>query len=143
MFRIYFIAIAFLLFTLITSGVSAQNNWQPVSEKQNVTIQSKKADCNDVANGIYKELILLKIENKNSFPVNISFRKELWYNGNCINCNTNSNEHIISVSLKPNEILEGNCKSSKQLQIFSKMLNLKKSELTRFELKDITVNPVK
>ncbi len=143
MFQKYFSIVSSLVFLLFTTSVFAQNNWQTVSEKQNVTIQSKKADCNDVANGIHKELILLKFENKNSFPVNISFRKELWYNGNCINCNSNSNEHIISVTLKPNEILEGNCKSSKQLQIFSKMLNLKKSELSHFELKDITVNPVK
>lgn len=143
MFRVTFIAALLLLISGVFSNISAQSEWQLHSEKNNVFIKTQKAACNDVANGIHKELILLKFENTNAYAVNVSFRKELWYNGKCLNCDNISEEHIINVSLKANEVLEGNCKSGKQLSIFSKMLNLKKSELTRFELKDISVTPVK
>jgi uncharacterized protein YcfL len=133
------IAISLLFFI----GANAQSEWKMKAEQENVLIKAKTVSCNDVANGTHKEVVLIQIENKAATPIEVSFKKETWYNNICTTCNKNSAEHKVTVQLGANEIMESSCNSNKQLNIFSKMLDMKKSELTKFELKDITITPAK
>jgi hypothetical protein len=82
--------------------------------------------------------------NNTNEAVEINFRKELWYNSQCTNCDSNSPEHDVKLKLKPNTANEGTCGTGNPaLKIFSKMLDMKKSQLTKFELKKISVSPLK
>jgi hypothetical protein len=130
-------------FVIISNSLYAQSEWQVKAEKSSVVIKEKKVACNDEANGIYKEMVMLQIENKSNTTVDVSFKKEMWFNNVCSNCDKNSPEHIVSVRIAANETTEATCNTNKNISIFSKMLNMKKSELTKFELKDLTVTTVK
>ncbi len=133
-----------LLFGLVSISfmLQAQSGWQIKAEQQQVVIKEKKVACNDEANGIYKEMVMLQVENKNNATVEVSFKKEMWFNNVCNNCDKNSSEYIVNIRLKPNETIEATCNANKNISIFSKMLNMKKSELTKYELKNINVTIV-
>jgi|SRR5690606_36069221 len=120
--------------------ISAQNPSVYFSNNQ-IEISYTKADCNDVANGIFKQYLLLQVKNLTSEPLKVSFKKELWYNDKCTNCDSNSPEHISVIELQPGATEMASCENKdKTLKIFLKMLNLQSSVLTKFELKNITIN---
>ncbi len=118
----------------------AQNPTVYFSNNQ-IEISYTKTDCNDAANGIFKQYLLLQVKNLTSEPLKVSFKKELWYNDTCTNCESNSPEHISVIELQPGATETASCENNdKTLKIFTKMLNLNASVLTKFELKKITVN---
>ena len=129
-----------LFLFLASVTLHAQSSWLNKFENEKIAVNYKKEACNDVLNGIYKENVLLQLVNKTNEKLEFTFKKELWYNNVCSNCNSNSKEHIVTVVLNPNENTSASCSENKQLSIFSRMLNLKKSELTKFEIKDIVIN---
>jgi len=136
-------SILFFVFVGISITTQAQSEWQIKHEQQQVVIKEKKVACNDDFNGIHKEMVLLQFNNNSNTIVVVSFKKEMWFNNVCSNCDKNSPEHFINFQLNPNETIEATCISNKNISIFSKMLNMKKSELTKYELKDLTVTTVK
>lgn len=136
--------------TLVLSSISgfAQN---VVAKKVNtsitedgVTISFALENCVSEKNGTAKEYVILKILNKNAYPVQLSFKKNVWFDGKCRSCNSSSSEHITSVEIKANSTLNGSCNTYNGLRIFSKMLHLDKvRQLTNYELVDIKVDEIK
>jgi len=115
-----------------------------VIAKDGISVSSGLQNCDDVKNGISKEYVLLDVHNENSFPVELSFKKNLWFDGKCNSCASNGSELIVSITLEANEEAQGTCDNKDGLRIFSKMLNLDKvRKLTNYELVDITVDEIR
>jgi len=133
-----------LLFALIPLAGFSQQQWQSYFKNENITIEYRYEDCHDNQNGTHKQYLLLKVSNNTDKAIDVSFRKELWYNEACTGCEGNSPEHQVQLKMKPGAKDEGTCGTSNpSLKIFSKMLDMKKSQLTKFELKNISVSPLK
>lgn len=112
--------------------------------KDGISITSALQNCESVKNGTSKEYVFLRIFNENPYPVHVSFKKNLWFDGKCNSCSSTSPEHIVSITIEPNKKLEGSCDENNGLRLFSQMLNLDQvRKLTNYELIDITVNEVK
>ena len=128
---------------LIPIMVFSQENWKSYFKNESVTIEYLYEECHNEQNGSHKQYVLLRISNISDKALEIKFTKEFWYDDKCTNCNSNSPEHQAILKLKPNSIDEGSCGTSNTaLKIFSKFLDMKKSQLTRFELKNISVSPL-
>lgn len=105
-----------------------------------VSISTEFLDCVSSKNGTAKQYLNITLENKLETPVQVSFHKELWYNGLCINCENLTDEHLVNVKLEGGETISSSCESDKELKIFFKMLNLKKvRQLSHYEFKDINI----
>ena len=133
-----------LLFALMYTFSSAGENWTTYYKNNLIHISSTKTACNDVANGTYREYVLLKIENLSDKKVVVNYKKDLWYNDQCTTCEKPGNEYELQVVLEPNQTLTGTCNTRERaLSIFSKMLDMHKSELTKFELNNVEVNIIR
>jgi hypothetical protein len=135
-----------ILFTLACSFTSIHTFGQEsgitgvLFSNEDVSISTEYLDCVSTQNGTAKQYLNITVQNKKNYPIRVSFKKELWYNGTCINCESNSNEYLTSVEVLPGESISSSCESNKQLKIFFKMLELKNvRQLSHFELKDINV----
>ncbi|NLL27206.1 MAG: hypothetical protein GX259_00245 [Bacteroidales bacterium] len=149
----------FLLFAMIFlmsfSNVYSQKvnfkrteKWQTINKVDGVSFYYKVAACTDSLNGLSNEMVLLKLENKKNIAVKVEWNLFKYYNGKCINCDTEKNsENYSFITLQPNSAKEGACfdYGVKNLSFLSKMLNFSSntSELTDFELKNIAVSAIK
>lgn len=142
----------FVLISFVTGNTSfAQDvefkrsgNWEFLYEVEGVNFYYQVAQCNDTANGYFREQVLLKLENTNDFEVAADWDVQMYYNGNCFNCGEKLNsEHHRSVFVASNSSVEGRCFTfgDKTLTIFSRFLNFKDptSTLTKFELINLDV----
>ncbi|MCB0754562.1 MAG: hypothetical protein H6603_07000 [Flavobacteriales bacterium] len=134
--------IAFVLSTLFSAMVFGQNS--PVTGIQfsndEINISTDFMDCVSTKNGTAKQYLNITIENKKPYAVAVSFRKNLWYNGTCINCETQSDENLVELRLEGGQSISSNCEADKQLKIFFKMLELKNvRQLSHFELRNVQV----
>lgn len=112
--------------------------------KDGISISSALHNCDDVKNGTFKEYVILSVFNENPYPVQLSFKKNIWFDGKCASCTSTSPEHIVSITIGANEKVEGGCDVNNGLRIFSKMSNLDKvRKLTNYELINIEVNEIK
>lgn len=145
--RIKLLAMIVLLSLYCFSAFSQSaviENTNDLISKDGITIASAMQNCENVKNGISKEYVLLSISNQNNYPVHVSFKKNLWFDGKCKSCSSTSDEHIVSLTIEANKQAEGSCDENNGLRLFSRMLNLDKvRKLTNYELIDITVNEIK
>lgn len=119
---------------------SAGANSKVEHESDGITISSTWQDCVDEKNGIAKQYIMFSIENRSAQSVIVSFKKNMWYDGTCISCDSESLEYVVSARIDANGKLEDSCTENNGLRIFSKMLNLKDvRQLTHYELSNIKV----
>ena len=141
--KVYFVFVLFaLLFGNISSSLAQEANFNGILfQNEQVTVQSSTMDCISEVNGTAKQFVSVEIENKTEGQLLISFKKDMWYAGKCISCNSNSDEYITSITIEPNESVKGNCETpDKQLKVFVKMLNLTGVRtLTHFELVDMNI----
>ncbi len=125
-------------------SVANENSEPQVIFKNNqIEITSMTEQCHDIQNGMHQEYEFLTIQNLTSDKLEVTYEKELWYNGKCISCSKPSDEYSFKLVLAPNQSLSGSCaKKEKALSVFSKMLNMKKSELSKFEIKNIVIKTI-
>lgn len=132
-----------LLICLIQQSVFSQEQKNYYSDDK-INLSYRYHNCNDAENGIFKEYAFFTITNKTEESIRVSYKKELWYNNKCTTCNVEGKEHNYSIVLNPKESKTGSCATKeKSLAIFSKMLNMKKSELSKFELTNISTTIIK
>lgn len=126
---------------IIYTHSTAQSSGSEIQfENNQVSISTETLDCIDASKGTAKQCLSLIVSNKLDQPISVSFKREMWYGSKCLNCNSDSKEYISQIELGANETKTGDCSSSKQLLIFSKMLELKGvRELTHFEIKNINI----
>ncbi len=130
---------AILLAFSIFSFIPKLNEWKTYFENDQIKIESSILSCDKPSMDIHNDYVILKVTNKTDKVIDVSFKKELYYNEICTSCE-DSEEFITKISIQPNQILEANCDSkTKDLKIFHSNKNSKKI-LTKFELKNITIN---
>jgi len=149
----------FLLFflPLLSSGQNAANNsvvvtndnikteWQHVQSVEGVLFYVKKADCNWPQDGIYQEMILIKVVNTTEYDLSISWDILQWYDGTLWTRLPVRPENKHQFVLKGGEMLEGTCERTNlyysSLTVFSRFLNYEdKPEMTKFELSNINIS---
>ena len=109
-------------------------------ENENAVISTSIIDCVSEKNGTAKQYMSISITNKLEQSINVSFKREMWFAGDCTSCNSNSDEYISTITLDPNQEISGACGEPKDLLIFYKMMKLKGvRQLTHFELRNINV----
>ena len=109
-------------------------------ENEEISISTDFLDCVSNSNGTAKQYLNISVENNLNSPVEVSFHKELWYGGACVNCGNLTDEYLVELKLEAGETVSSDCESSKHLKIFFKMLELKNvRQLSHYELKNITV----
>lgn len=140
--KAHLLLITLFCFGLTSNRVVAQELPQVGVQFENVEarISTTLIDCVDKTNGTAKQYVSLKVENKLEESIAVTFKREMWFDGKCLNCSSESPEYISSLSLVANETLTGSCGDTKELLIFSKMLELKGvRQLSHFELKNISI----
>ena len=136
--------ILLLAMLLSVKGLYSQsNNWEIVYQSSALNIYSNYTECHDVANGIHKEKVLLKFENLTNQDLELSYSREMWYDDRCLGCEENASEYTYTINLSPYESKAGDCATKdKTWYIFSKFLNRKTAELSRFEIKDVNIKNI-
>ncbi|MBN2745233.1 MAG: hypothetical protein JXR34_00765 [Bacteroidales bacterium] len=118
------------------------SEWIVYETIDNVTISYKVEDCTDEVNGLFTQELFLKVENKNSKDVQLTFNTALWFNNQMTHDGT-SDETKVSLKIAAGKTLSGSCKENPQLKIFIGFNDEDKLNIPRtshFELKDISVN---
>jgi hypothetical protein len=131
-----------LLSSSDTYAQSAAGSWELLQEKNGVKVFKMTKALHDNVNDFHAEYVLLKFENTNTTSVNISWFNELHYDGTCRTCGA-VDEYTYEISLAAGAVKEGKAAVGKKdgLRIFSRFLNLDKSELTDFAVKSFEVRP--
>lgn len=135
-----------------TSGISVvvtndniKTEWQLVQSVEGALFYVKKADCTWPQDGIYQEMILIKVVNTTEYDLVISWDILQWYDGTLWTRLPVRPENKHQLVLKGGEMLEGTCERTSQyyssLTVFSRFLNYEdKPEMTKFELSNINIS---
>ncbi len=135
----------FYISSLMPNEIMAQNQnfsteWQLYKDVNGIHIYSKQIECNDEANGLFQEVVILKFVNTTKNDFTIKWDYELWYDNKCWTCDSkNSKENQKSISIDSQQVVVGDCENkNKVLRIFKRYTNHNDtSVLTKFELKNI------
>lgn len=129
-----------LLVAAFAGVASAQEAWKNHSRTAELEINYSYTECHDVQNDVHKSIIVLQLVNLTDKQISVSYNQHLYYDGKCRGCD-NQPEQTFSFRLAPNETMTGSCENRKVkgLYIFDKMLNVKASELDKFELANIQI----
>jgi len=126
------------LFSCFCCTIQGQENAILLYDNYGVYIDYFYNECHQPAKGTHIEYIYLRFKNSNTTSVKVQFTKELWYDNKCLTCNSTSSEYFYQIMLAPGQTKQGVCGTKdKSLYIYSKMLDFKNSELSKFTLKNI------
>jgi hypothetical protein len=152
--RLFFlIGISILSFWSSAQEVSKESkldrtvrNWQSFRTENNVSIDYRFADC-DASIGYDKEVVQLKMTNNSSEKVELNYHVYLYYNGICKTCDF-PQEYVYSVTLEPNQTIEGSCglEYDSRITYFSRFIDASykgNQQLTGFDLHGLTIKPIK
>ncbi len=136
-----------LLILILTSEISFSQNvnaiekypldeWTLYQEISGVEIYFQKTECHDIKYDKHAEYVLIKIINTTKKDLKVQWKREIWYNYECFNCESESEEYISKVLVKAGESIEGNCskESNRNLNICSKLLRYNTKKLTDFKM---------
>ncbi|GAB4279437.1 MAG: hypothetical protein Kow0068_03430 [Marinilabiliales bacterium] len=128
------------VFTVIISFTFAfgQERWTLYDEIDGIQIFYRYAECPD--NHPPMEYLLLQFINTTTDTLICQYKRELWYDNKCVSCDDPYNEFRHQIILSPEEEFTGSCDSKfRGTKIFSKFLNFKSKQLTKFEITDFNV----
>lgn len=143
---IYSTLILFILFSFKSiNSIEYTTEWKLFKSQDNVEIFYKYSDCHFDDN-FDRQLVLLKMENKNNYPVSVKWIHNNFYGTRCEGCDfPNDEEMNHDQKIAANSSAEGVCSDrSDQLTIFAKTLSYEmKQPLTDFDLFNLTVEKIK
>lgn len=126
-----------------SAQISREYKWTEYYNKNGVLIEYKYEECNLPHEGYYRENVLLRLTNKNTYDVTVDWDIVTWYGTRCNNCDFSNPEQHRSVAVKAGSSFEATCRLDEfsQLKLFSKFLNydMPDAELTNFQLANIKV----
>lgn len=137
--KIYNLLIA-SMFMLISSFSLAQSQWETYAEVEGVQIQYTEVECRE--EGIPPQLaVIIKVVNTTNSNITIEWDLAIWYNDELASENIADDENHMTITLKPNQSIEGDCSVPHgTLYIYKDFLVYKaKQKLTKFELQNIRV----
>lgn len=141
------LTLVILVFFNTSLIASNPTNWTKYTEDNNLLIEYRYQNCQ--LSRFDEEKVILRLTNKLNKDISVSWKEEMWYDNECINCNLkNENEMFKTIQLKAKETLAGECDRNNRLTIFSKfsekLIDMpgvnKIIELTKFELKKIIIS---
>lgn len=133
------LGLSLILVGLLFISAVSKPEWKLYKHQKGVSFYFQTVDCDDVKNGLFQNFVILKLVNNTDFDLKIRFKKELYYNDKCANCDSDSEEHYVNITLKAKEEISGDCKSA-DLSIFKEFKDKDDvAKLSKFELSDITV----
>jgi len=125
----------------VSSTLTAQY-YVTYADLESVKIDYITEQCGEEPNTI-TEFNFLRLTNKTTLPIFVSFKVEYYYNGVCSTCNTS--EYQFTFNLSPNGVITSNCsnlfdETTGRLAIIKSYVNRNFGHpLDRFELTNITV----
>ena len=144
---VYSINLVFI--TLISTTLCASNpaDWETYFENDSVKIEFTYQNCEYIEQ-FNSEFVIFKITNHTSKNLAVEWKEKLWYDENCINCETNNAENRKRIIVLATTISEGKCNVNNDLRIFSKFTSKLKdmpgvnkiNALTKFELTNLKIN---
>ena len=142
----YVTTLAFI--TLISTTLSASNpaDWETYFENDSIKIEFTYQNCEYIEQ-FNSEYVIFKITNHTNNNLTIQWEDQLWYDENCINCETNNSENRRQIIILATTSSEGKCNINNDLRIFSKFTSKledmpginKINALTKFELTNLKI----
>ena len=126
---------------MISSIFATAQQWKEYATVDGVKIYNAEVECRD--NNVPPQLaVLLKIENTTNQSITIEWDLKIWYNGVEHKKDIADGENHYSITLDPNQSIEGDCGTPNgALYIYKDFLVYEaKQKLTNFELSNITVS---
>ena len=144
----FFFPISLAFITLVSTTLSASNpaDWDTYFENNSIKIEFAYQNCEYIEQ-FNSEYVIFKITNYTNKNLTIQWEDQLWYDENCINCETNNAENRKRITILASSSSEGKCNINNNLRIFSKFTsNLedmpgvnKINTLTKFELTNLKI----
>ncbi len=120
------------------------SEWTIIEQVNGVDISYKVEDIHDLHNGIHAQFIFIQATNTTTEKMSIHWSNVVWVDNNKIV--NNSSENDVNLTIEAGNSIEGTYDSRSKnpnLLFQIKFLNYTdKAELTKFVLKQITVNPL-
>tara|TARA_R110001592_G_scaffold307299_3_gene581020 strand:+ start:39876 stop:40352 length:477 start_codon:yes stop_codon:yes gene_type:complete len=135
-----------ILLSLIGIGLSLcvmaqeENKWELLQQQDGVKFYWTLSNCDLPSDGQYANYYLIKIENTNDSEIKVRWKNEIFYNGQCRNCNENYLPQFQTI--KANSELVGDCSpyTNQYLRVFHSWNNKpNKDKLTGFRISNITI----
>lgn len=139
------VILSFMFISFNATGI--ESKWQILHQNDEVIIETKNYNC-DFSDAYDQEFIFLKITNLTESSLTLKYSLKLWYDNECINCDSNKPEYEKLFKLNPKETITSNCyERLNQSKIFVKFsMPLEKMpgvnkivKLTNFEINNIRV----
>ena len=135
----------FCLFTFNSMG-SNPTEWEIYFENDTVKIEYAYQNC-EYTEQFNSEYVVFKITNTIKQNITVEWQEQLWFDDNCINCETVNKENRKQITIVSTSVSEGKCNMNNSLRIFSKFTeDLDKMPgvntiiaLTKFELINIKI----
>ncbi len=144
--RKFQLTIIALLLCIIGKSQSNEtnNDWKIISQDENVSFSTQKINCERPQDGLFAEYVLVKLENKTNKAIIVTWYTDTYYNNYCTNCDHSLRDTKRTYTLKPKEVVVGNCAPGLNigLKMFSKWLKMENDRiLTNYEITEISSNP--
>lgn len=133
--------IALLVATIPFLMAFTPGEWSKVFEQDGVVVYSTTTVFTDYS-GVRQEVVLLRMENTNEFPVSVTFYLEAWYGDFCRSCGIQRpNDYNKKISLNAGQVMTGSVSGDDAtLRIHSGYPDKPgHSRLTKFNLADFKV----
>jgi len=125
---------------------SNPTEWEIYFENDTVKIEYAYQNC-EYTEQFNSEYVVLKITNTIKQNITVEWQEQLWFDDNCINCETVNKENRKQITIVSTSVSEGKCNMNNSLRIFSKFTeDLNKMPgvntiiaLTKFELINIKI----
>jgi len=134
--------------TLLSTTLSASNpaDWETYFENDSIKIEFAYQNCEYIEQ-FNSEYVIFKITNYTNKNLTIKWEYQLWYDENCVNCETNNPENRRQITILASSSSEGECNINNNLRIFSKFTEKleympginKINALTKFELTNLKI----
>ena len=144
----FFFPISLAFITLVSTTLSASNptDWETYFENNSIKIEFAYQNCEYIEQ-FNSEYVIFKITNYTNKNLTIQWEDQLWYDENCINCETNNAENRKRITILASSSSEGKCNINNNLRIFSKFTSKledmpgvnKINALTKFELTNLKI----
>jgi hypothetical protein len=134
------LSVTFLLSVILHGYTSSQDILYKEQDGVRITYTKQQHTLPDHQ---VMEYLVMKIENRNAHPVTISWKLDLWYNGNCRTCNHPSpSGYEFEQTLRPGEVITGDVRTD-DLMLRIWFRNSKPGteiELTKFEFTGLAIS---
>ena len=144
----FFFPITLAFITLVSTTLSASNpaDWDTYFENNSIKIEFAYQNCEYIEQ-FNSEYVIFKITNYTNKNLTIKWEYQLWYDENCVNCETNNPENRRQITILASSSSEGECNINNNLRIFSKFTEKleympginKINALTKFELTNLKI----